>query len=145
MSIVYRIDTDRGVAFSVWQGAVTPAEFLATLQRELADPAWPPRRRAHLVDLRTLTVPVDPAAVEQALATAADLYAGHKGKVARLRMAIVASEAFAQALAFQRLTLPGPVKAIVFGNLLTACTWLGLDVTETERALQELRHQATGP
>ncbi len=139
MSIVYRIDKDRGVAFSVWQGDVTPADFLATLQAELADPDWPPRRRAQLVDLRTYTVLEDAAAVQAAIANAIGIYAEHRDKVARMRMAIVASDAFAQALSFQRLSLPGPLKVIVFNSLPTACAWLGLDMMEAERALEELR------
>ncbi len=139
MSIIYRIDKDRGVAFSVWQGEVTPADFLAKLRAELADPDWPPRRRAHLVDLRTYAVREDAAAVEAAISTAIGIYAERRDKVARMRMAIVASDAFAHALSFQRLSLPGPLKVIVFNSLPTACAWLGLDMMDAERALEELR------
>jgi hypothetical protein len=44
MGILYRIDKEQGIAFTVWDGAITPDEQMAHLQRMAADPDWPAKK-----------------------------------------------------------------------------------------------------
>src|SRR6188474_3654637 len=122
MSIVYRINQERGVAFVVWDGLVTADEWLAHVRRLLADADWPPDRRLHLSDLRTATP--DASIDEVVLKQAADLFGP---QVANLRAAIVAGDAFEKAGIFERLITRYRPFVFVFNTLNPACGWLGVD------------------
>ena len=141
MSIVYRIDQEGGIAFVLWDGVVTADEWLAHVRRVLADAAWPPDGRMHLTDLRTATpdVSIDEAVLKQV----ADLYGTHP-KIADLRVAIVAGDAFVKAGMFERFVTRHRPFVFVFNTLNPACEWLGIDVSDAQRTLQSLRTQARG-
>jgi len=139
MSIVYRINQERGVAFVVWDGLVTADEWLAHVRRLLADADWPPDRRRHLSDLRTATP--DASIDEVVLKQAADLFGP---QVANLRAAIVAGDAFEKAGIFERLITRYRPFVFVFNTLNPACGWLGIDVADAQRTLESLRAQARG-
>jgi hypothetical protein len=138
---VYRIEQERGIIFVLWDGAVTADEFLAHVQRLFSDAEWPPHRRLHLSDLRAASVGT--SIDEATLQTAADLYGKHP-KVASLKVAIVAGEAFEKAVIFERFVYRHVPSVIVFNSLNTACVWLGIDAGEAERTLQSLRAQSHG-
>ena len=58
----------------------------------------------------------------------------------RIRFALVAMAGFPEAERFQRSALAGGVlDVLVFGDLLTACTWLGTDLAAVRNALGALR------
>jgi hypothetical protein len=141
MSIVYRIDQERGIAFVVWNGVVTADEWLAHVRRLLSDADWPPAGRRHLSDLRTATpdASIDEAVMNQA----ADLFGAHP-MIANLKVAIVAGEAFEKAGMFERFLTRHRPFVFVFNTLNPACGWLGIDVTDAERTLQSLRAQSRG-
>jgi hypothetical protein len=139
MSIVYRINQERGVAFVVWDGLVTADEWLAHVRRLLADADWPPDRRLHLSDLRTATP--DASIDEVVLKQAADLFGP---QVANLRAAIVAGDAFEKAGIFERLITRYRPFVFVFNTLNPACGWLGVDVADAQRILESLRAKARG-
>ena len=139
MSIVYRIDQERGAAFVVWDGVVAADEWLAHVRRLLADATWPPDGRRHLSDLRTATV--DASIGEAVLKQAADLFGTHP-QVANLRAAIVAGDAFEKAGIFERLITKYQPFVFVFNTLTPACEWLGIDVADAQRTLESLRTQA---
>ena len=139
MSIAYRINQERGVAFVVWDGLVTADEWLAHVRRLLADADWPPDGRLHLSDLRTATP--DASIDEVVLKQAADLFGP---QVANLRAAIVAGDAFEKAGIFERLITRYRPFVFVFNTLNPACGWLGIDVADAQRTLESLRAQARG-
>lgn len=141
MSIVYRINQERGVAFVVWDGLVTADEWLAHVRRLLADADWPPDRRLHLSDLRTATP--DASIDEMVLKQAADLFGTHP-QVGHLRAAIVAGDAFEKAGIFERLITRYRPFVFVFNTLHPACGWLGIDVADAQRTLESLRARARG-
>jgi hypothetical protein len=59
-------------------------------------------------------------------------------------VAIVASEAYTKAVAFERVLLRYGASVVVFNFLENACTWLGIEAEEIERLLRQLRGQARG-
>jgi hypothetical protein len=139
MSIAYHIDHERGLALVLWNGVVTAAEFLAHARWLVADPAWPPSGGRHLTDLRSATL--HPSIDDGVLREAADIFGAHP-RIAGLRHAIVAGDAFVKADAFERLIRRYGLFAFVFNSLNPACAWLGIDATDAGRILQSLRTQA---
>ena len=140
MGILYRIDQQQGITLTVWDGAVKPAEWLAHLERMLADADWPGRRRIQISDLRTASVEgID----EATLKAAADLL-GQDTQIANMKAAIVAGEAFKKAAQFERFIAQYRSSVIVFNTLMTACTWLGVEVEAVERGLRALRAEVRG-
>jgi hypothetical protein len=139
MSIVYRNDQELGVTFALWDGTVTADEFLAHAHRLSSDAGWPTHKGLHLSDLRTAVV--DASIDEDILGKAAALYGSHP-RIAIVRLAIVAGEAFEKAALFDRLFLRYQPSAIVFNSLDIACAWLGIEVDRAERTLQQLLEQS---
>jgi hypothetical protein len=78
---------------------------------------------------------------EAALEKAADLYGQDPQKIANMKAAIVAGDAFQKAVTFERLITRYGASVIVFNSLATACTWLNLNEGEVKGALQDLRLQ----
>ena len=142
MSIVYRIDQEKGLTLVLWEGVVTADEFLAHVRRLCADADWPPPKRLHLSHLRStaLDASIDDAIIEKA----AHLYGNHLQTGVTMKVAIVASEAFKKAVAFERVLLRYGASVVVFNFLENACTWLGIAAEEIERLLRQLRGQARG-
>jgi len=75
---------------------------------------------------------------------AAHLYGNHLKEGENMKVAIVASEAFKKAVAFERVLLRYGASVVVFNFLENACTWLGIAAEEIERILQQLQGQARG-
>ena len=75
---------------------------------------------------------------------AAHLYGNHLKEGENMKVAIVASEAFKKAVAFERVLLRYGASVVVFNFLENACTWLGIEAEEIERRLRQLRGQARG-
>ena len=80
------------------------------------------------------------AIIEQA----AHLYGNHLETDVTMKVAIVASEAFKKAVAFERVLLRYGASVVVFNFLENACTWLGIAAEEIERRLRQLQGQARG-
>jgi hypothetical protein len=142
VSIVYRIDKAKGYTLVLWDGVVTASEFLTHVRRLSSDADWPPPKRLHLSDLRIASL--DASMDEAILQAAADLYGQHLDKIASMKVAIVADNAFWKAIEFERIISQYGASAIVFNTLPTACIWLNLDASEVESRLQQMRSQARG-
>ncbi|HEX2698378.1 MAG TPA: hypothetical protein VHM28_11780 [Anaerolineales bacterium] len=136
MSIQYLTDQDQGATFVLWDGVVTADEYLAHVRELLSDPDWPARRFLHLCDLQTTSL--DASINEAVLKEAADLYGTHP-MISRLKIAIIAGEAFVQAVAFESMLAQYHATTIVFNSPATAYTWLGVDPGKVTQALQSLR------
>jgi len=142
MSIVYRIDQEKRLTVALWEGVVTADEFLAHVRRLCSDADWPPPKRLHLSHLRStaLDASIDDAIIDKA----AHLYGTHLETGENMKVAIVASDAFKKAVAFERVLLRYGASVVVFNFLENACTWLGIEAEEIERLLRHLRGQARG-
>ncbi|MBI3845167.1 MAG: hypothetical protein HY292_11085 [Planctomycetes bacterium] len=142
MGIAYRIDLDRGVTFVLWDKRVTAVEFLAHVRKLISDSEWPPAKRLHLCDLRHATL--DASIDEAKLKEAADLYGTKREKIAMMKIAIVAGDAFAKSTLFERFVSHYGPTVIVFNNLETACAWLGIAVSDAKQSLDGLRGASSG-
>jgi hypothetical protein len=136
MSIGYRIDEDQGVAFVLWDGVVTAAEWLAHIRQMIADPRWPPARALHLTDLRSarLDASIDAAVLREAAA----LFGSHKG-IEGLKAAIVAGHSFEQARIFEDVIAQHQALVFATNSLNPACAWLGIDAGHAEQTLASMR------
>jgi len=135
VAIGYRIDKTLGLTVVVWDGAVTGDEAEDHVRRLVADPDWPPGPH-HLLDTTTaISIPnVANTKLVEMLVDAAD--------ARRVRFALVATEGFSEATRFQRAALAGGVlHVVVFGDVVTACTWLGTDRTKVRSALGVVRRE----
>lgn len=139
MTIIYQIDKQGGVTYVVWDGVVAAEQYISHVKRLLADPEWPPSRGLHLSDLRSTTL--DSTIDKSVLEKAVGLFAEHP-KISIVKTAIVAHEAFHQALLYERLISPIEPSVIVFHSLDTACMWLGTDSGSAARTLNSLRARA---
>jgi hypothetical protein len=136
MSIVYEIDKRKGITYVVWDGRIGADEYLAHVERLLSDPDWPPSRRLHLSDLRSVLL--DPALDESVLQKAANLFSRHP-YISTVKTAIVAHQAFEKAVTYEHLSSKFEPSMIVFHDLRTACTWLGIDADGARQVLDALR------
>lgn len=139
MTIIYHIDKQAGVTYVVWDGVVTAELYIAHVKRLLADPDWPPARGLHLSDLRSTSL--DPSIDKAVLEKAVGMFREHP-KISTVKTAIVAHEAFHQALLYERLISSIEPSVIVFHSLDTACMWLGTDSEAAARELNSLRARA---
>ena len=139
MGILYQIDKKLGVAFTIWDGAVTPAVQLAHLQKMGADPQWPAKTRLLLVDLQTTSA--YKYFGEDDLKKVVAYFGKRRKTLVNLKVAIIARETYDLSSIFQRLMTVYPANIIVFNDLHTACTWLGVDAGVAETTLQLLRAQ----
>ena len=122
ISIVYRIEREKGYTLVLWVGVVTANQFLTHARRLSSDADWPPPRRLHFSDLRLASL--DASMDEAILQTAADLYGQRPDKIANMKVAIVADNAFWKAIEFERIISRYWAFTIVFNALPTACTGL---------------------
>lgn len=134
MPIVYSIEKDLGLTLVRWHGMVTAEEFLAHTQKLSTDSQWPPSKYLHLADLRTATL--HESVNQDILLKIVEIYSVHPD-VRRLKVAIVAPEAFEKAMLFQRL-VQSYMTVIVFYSLSTACAWLNISPEKTDHTLDSL-------
>ena len=66
----------------------------------------------------------------------AEVYRRHP-KIARFRVAVLASNLFKEAMLFQRFLKPS-ASMMVFSDFATACAWLGITRLHAERRLRAL-------
>lgn len=137
MGIAYRCDKTNGVTLAVWSGQITPADWEASISKQVADPEWPAGPR-YLTDIRSAVL--DPSKMEPNFGRMVD-------KVADwippgMKYAIVAPNNFQLASGFRDRMKHLDVTCIVFTDFTVACLWLGLDRQSTEQSLQQLKEQA---
>jgi hypothetical protein len=141
MPIAYRIDKPLALMTTVWNGPITAAEWREHLQETFADPDWPGVLR-NLSDLRSadLSAITDADRVEMVA-----LYEPHAEHLRGKKSAVVAGDNFDRAREFESHDEPPGLRIIVFNDLFNACTWLGIDISEANQTLDELRREACGP
>jgi len=140
MGIKYHIDLEKGVTFVLWEGVVTADQFLDHVRQLSSDINWPPPKRLHLSDLQRTSL--DPSMNEPIIIKAAHIYGEQRDKIADMKVAVVAGEAFNEAVIFERVISRYGASVVVFNLLHTACKWLGIDVDEAETMLRGLRTQS---
>jgi len=137
MGIAYRLDRVQGLMTIVWDGKVTADEWRTHLEAVFEDPDWP-AGPANLTDLRSADVSAITAS-DQADIVA--LYGPHLDKVRGMKSAAVAGDNFEASTEFGNLNEPPGLSLIVFNDLVTACTWLGVDKSAAQATVTELRQE----
>jgi hypothetical protein len=135
MAIAYRLDHALGLTLVVWDGAVSGDDAEDHVRSLFDDDEWPPGR-LHLLDATTATqVPI------VANTKLVDL-AANAAQTKRVRFAVVQNMGFEEATYFEReAAARGLSQVIVFNDLVTACTWLGLDGPSIRTTIAEMRRE----
>ena len=118
---------------------VTGTEAEDHVRRLFDDPNWPPGP-LHLLDATTVT-----SAPTVANTKLVDL-AVNAAETRRIRFALVQHMGFDEATYFEReASEHGLSQVIVFNDLSTACTWLGLEVGRTRTVVADIRREIREP
>lgn len=136
MGIKYRAHVQKQIIFVVWDGVVTADEWFEHIHRLIADPLWP-SISAMLVDLHSVRdlSSIEEAEIEHAVA----LFNSVPDSLSNKRVAVVASNVFWKSRRFGQLISPLGPSVIVFNDLSTACTYLGIGSTDALKVLQDVR------
>ena len=138
MGIAYRLDQTQGLTIVVWDGTVTEGDVEEQVRRLAADPDWPPGLR-QLSDMTSATSVPD-VANTNIIEMIAEM-----PEARPIRFAFVAREGFAAVRRYERaVETVGVTRVIVFNDLPTACTWLGVDEVATRATIDALRQELRG-
>ena len=137
MGIAYRHDKKLGLSVSVWEGVVTTEQRQQHIAALESDPDWGSNGLL-LTDLTGISAERRPSA-KQVLETASEFASKLAPSVREAKWAMVAGETFVLAQRFGTYLEEEMPRLIVFNDLATACTWLGVDATEVRTMLDELR------
>ncbi len=138
MCIVYRIDRNLGATIHLYDGDISQDELIAHFKGLKSDPDWSFYKKLQLIDLRTATGTKIDAEVVRA---AAGFGRTNSRNTVGVRMAIVAHDEFKRCAEYTGSLSKFLSTLIVFNSLDTACLWLGIDLHEAGRILDELRLQ----
>jgi hypothetical protein len=137
MGIAYRCDAATGLCVSVWDGIVTKQDRQRHIAELAADPEWGAQLLL-LTDLTGISASHRPSPNE-VLESAAEFAEKLAAPVRDAKWAIIASETFVLAQRFGSYLEEEIRRLIVFNDLDTACTWLGVDPVVVRRQVDELR------
>jgi hypothetical protein len=141
MPIAYRIDKSLALMTIVWDGPITAADWREHLRETFADPNWPGVVR-NLTDLRSADLS---AITNDNRDEMVAMYEPHAEHVRGKKSAVIAGDNFDRSREFESHDEPAGLRVIVFNDLFNACTWLGIDISEANEALDELRREARDP
>jgi hypothetical protein len=135
MGIGYRIEKSLGLTLVVWDGAITGDDAEDHARRLFDDPEWPPGT-LHLLDATSTT------SVPNVANTKLVDLAVNAAETRRIRFALVQHMGFDEATYFEReASARGLSQVIVFNDIATACTWLGLDVASIRASVADMRRE----
>ena len=75
---------------------------------------------------------------ESGIKQAAEFIGSNLLKTTGRRVAVVAGKEFDRSKLFENLVKSHLLNVIVFNDLSTACTWLGIDTMETQQEIQQI-------
>ena len=142
MSIGYKFIKEKHLNISVWDGKVTLDEWLDNLRQIISGPDFP-TTLMQIADLRSAAA--DPSIDERGIKQAAELIGTHTVNRTGKKIAIVAGKEFKRSKMFENLVKIHFWNAIVFNDLSTACTWLGIDTMETQQEIEQIRIKLREP
>jgi hypothetical protein len=140
MGIMHWTNVQRGVVYTVWDGAVTWMEWKEHASALITGPDWR-RSSRFVVDMRSVT---NTSFASEQVEQASALFTMNRLSLTGKRGAIIAQEEFRNARKFESLIAPTGIAMVVFNSLDTACLFLGLDFAETHGELERLRMQLRG-
>jgi hypothetical protein len=135
MGIAYTSIARLGLIVEVWDGVVTIDDWRTHVDAYLADPERLTGRRS-LVDLST----ADASAISDAdEAEIVAKYIPHASELTHRQSAAVAAQEFTPSVEFGRRIQRLGLNVIIFNELTVACTFLGIDPSEVQPVIRELR------
>jgi hypothetical protein len=137
MGIAYRCDAATDLCVSVWDGIVTKQDRQLHIEALASDPDWGSQQLL-LTDLTGISAAHRPSAKE-VLEAAAEFAEKLAAPVRNAKWAMIASETFVLAQRFGSYLEEEIRRLIVFNDLDTACTWLGVDPVVVRKQVDELR------
>ena len=139
MPISYHCDPTTRVTVSLWSD-VTMADVTRYLDLLASDPNYASSRLL-LSDLRSIAR--DGRPTRDQVDTLANAFLQRFGEtMTTVKWAIVARHAFSDASIFDERVRDSIPRVLVFNDLGTACVWLGADVEQIEKTLDELRERS---
>ncbi len=135
MGIIHLFDRRKNIIFIVWDGKVTADDWLNQVPKLLAEPDWPGISRL-IADVQTAS---DTASIgDKEIETVAAIFGGRAETLNKKRLAVLANDLFGRASKFGTLLSRYGTAVVVFNRLDTACTFLGVDPTDTGQVLEQL-------
>jgi len=136
VSVIYSTDKRNNIIYIVWDGEINADTWLNQVSALSAEPDWPSISRV-VNDTRTASTHVSPDDIKNA----AELFGVQPTALRNKQVAVIANHMFDTALEFSHLMEPYGVSMIIFNELNTACTFLGLHTPTASQRLDELRLQ----
>jgi hypothetical protein len=138
MPIEYKVAHGGKLVVEVWSGEITRDLLIDHQKRSLSDESIQPGR----IELVDVTRATGAAIGEKELKEFTDYYREHPDRARSVRIAIVASgDGFDKARIFERLSVPHLITVVVFNEIDTACTWLGVDEAEVRSMIREIQSE----
>ncbi len=135
MPIAYTVAHGGKLVVEVWTGNIAKRDLFAHHEKYLNDP----RILADRSEFVDITRAVGPNIGTEEIEQFVDAYRTHAAKMINTNIAIVASgKGFDQALMYERLSTPHLITVVVFNEIDTACTWLGVDETEIRGMINDV-------
>jgi hypothetical protein len=136
MGIKYRADVEKQIIYVVWDSVVSADIWFEHIEWLIADPLWS-SISIMLVDMHTARdlTSIQEREIEHAVA----LFSSVPVSLSKKRVGIVAGNAFWKSRRFSELVAPFGPSFTIFNDLSTACVYLGINVTEALKSLQQLR------
>ena len=136
MGIKYRVHVEKKIVFVAWKGVISAEIWYEHIQRLIADAHWP-SVSAMLVNLHSIT---DVSSIGEAeIQHAVTFFNSIPEALSNKRIAAVAGDAFWKSRRFGQLIAPYGPSVLVFNDMSTACIYLGIKLTDTAKAIQQLR------
>jgi len=135
MGIAYGSVPQLGLIVEVWDGVITGDQWITHVEKYLGDPERLIQHRS-LVDLTTADASSISDADEAGIMA---MYAPHASELAHRKSAALAAREFEPSFAFGTRIERLGLKVIVFNDLTVACTWLGVDASDVQPVVRELR------
>ena len=140
VSIAYHCDPTLRCTFIVWDGDVTPEQWVEQVERVAGDRAFPP---GPLLFGDLSTVGDAPSITTDVIAEMARRWLTHaNGTQPDAAVAIVANRSRDKVRQFVLELERSGIRAMVFEEHRAACTWLGLDTESARTILKGLREDA---
>ena len=135
VGIRHSIDRPKDTIYIVWNGEINVETWLNQVRQWITEPEWQAISRV-FADAQKASMTF----TTKDMKAVAALVREHAEQVRNKRVAVLANDLFGRVSTFSALIKPFGISMVVSNNLSTACTFLDLQPTETEQALQQLHN-----
>ena len=136
MHIKYYCDTFNKITYTLWDGDVDSAQWLANLRKTIEVPAWA-SSEIWIIDQTTATrlSSVSIGTIGQVIA----LLKEHIKNVRNRKIVFISNDSYFQNSQVQAVLRQIRVEVVVFEDLSAACAHLGLELANVQREFSWLR------